>query len=198
MAINQYYVARRANKNDKRQVLAPSPFFRSSYVFVYTLTETPKCRYLWYWGQLLSIKGRQPTENKAEFSSKTWYKLLFLYNMVKGTLKISIANRKTFQLNWLREKGNSSNLGAVPLIHPCQAEGLSQPCWTHKTTKLIPSSNTILTRERKIIREPKIPRTKASTNWKHSECKTYVFLCDFFATETPKFDAHCPIGNSAT
>lgn len=44
-------------KWQKRQVLAPSPFFMSSFIFVYILTQTPKGRYLWYWGQLLSIKS---------------------------------------------------------------------------------------------------------------------------------------------
>lgn len=74
-------------KWQKRQVLAPSPSLRSSYVIVYTLTGTPKRRYLWYPGQLLSIKVRWPTEDKAEISLEIWYKLLFLYNTIKKTLK---------------------------------------------------------------------------------------------------------------
>lgn len=44
-------------KWQKRQVLAPSPFFTSSSVFVYALTQTPKGICLWNWGQLLYIRS---------------------------------------------------------------------------------------------------------------------------------------------
>lgn len=70
-------------KWQKRQVLAPSPFFRSSYVLVYTLTQMPKHRYLWYWGQLLSISGATRRRKSR----------IFFRNMVQAPVLIQCDKR---------------------------------------------------------------------------------------------------------
>lgn len=42
VAVNQYYIVGKKQTTTKKT----SPFFMSLYVFVYTLTQIPKCRYL--------------------------------------------------------------------------------------------------------------------------------------------------------
>lgn len=155
MAINQYYVVRRrANKNDKRDKFLRQALSSGLHRYLCTHWHRhPKADTSGIESSYFLSKLRWPREDKAEYSLRTQYKLLFLYNMIKETSNFhSKGGNPPLKLTH-REKGSWSNLGAAPLIHPRQAEGLSQPCWTHKTTKLITSSNTILTREGKIVRQ---------------------------------------------